>query len=416
MRTHRFTSAALIAVLTTGVLVACASTTEPPGTPTTDAQPISTPGSSASCSVVHAAPTPTALAGLPPITSADFIRGPTDAPVTMVSYCDFQSQQCEEFYQALDQLTADHPKDLRIVLRPFPVPTSVVPELDKSELATKAALAASKQTKFWEMWDLLHGHYDEWRQLSPADFAKWLETNASALGLNATQFQTDIKSTAIAQESTALYETATALGISAIPTVFINGRLQQRPAFTRSGLESTIGLIALGQRQFTSCPPFDIDPSKQYTATLHTVKGEIVLRLFPDKAPLAVNSFVFLARHGWFAGATFHRVIPGFVAQAGDPSGTGQGGPGYIFDNETNVDVLFDKPGVVGMANAGPDTNGSQFFITYAPAPQLDGSYTIFGSVIEGMDVVESLTPRDPQASPDAPPGDAILGVTIEER
>ena len=179
---------------------------------------------------------------------------------------------------------------------------------------------------------------------------------------------------------------------------------------------STISLIALGPRQFKTCPPFDVDPSKQYLATLHTAKGDIVIRLFADQAPLAVNSFVFLARNGWFDGVTFHRVIPGFVAQAGDPSGTGRGGPGYFFKNETHTDVLFDKPGVVGMANAGPDTNGSQFFITYAPAPQLDGGYTVFGQVVSGMDVAEGLTPRDPQASADLPPGDKILSVTIEEQ
>jgi cyclophilin family peptidyl-prolyl cis-trans isomerase len=129
-----------------------------------------------------------------------------------------------------------------------------------------------------------------------------------------------------------------------------------------------------------------------------------------------VNSFVFLARQGWFDGVTFHRVIPGFVAQAGDPSGTGTGGPGYYFANEIRTDLGFDKPGMVGMANAGPDTNGSQFFIVYAPQPKLDGSYTVFAQVIQGMDVVESLTPRDPQTSLGLPPGDKILGVTIEEK
>ena len=110
---------------------------------------------------------------------------------------------------------------------------------------------------------------------------------------------------------------------------------------------------------------------KQYIATIHTEKGDIVIQLFPDKAPLAVNSFVFLARQGWFDGVTFHRVIPGFAAQAGDPSGTGKGNPGYFFNNEIS-DLKFDKPGMVGMANSGPDTNGSQFFITFAPAAHLE--------------------------------------------
>ncbi|MGZ3716161.1 MAG: peptidylprolyl isomerase, partial [Ktedonobacterales bacterium] len=178
----------------------------------------------------------------------------------------------------------------------------------------------------------------------------------------------------------------------------------------------TIGLLALATRQFKTCPPFDIDASKQYTAIIHTEKGDILMQLYADKAPLAVNSFVFLARQGWFNGVTFHRVIPGYVAQAGDPSGTGSGGPGYYFKNEVRSDLSFDKPGVLGMANAGPDTNGSQFFITYAPETKLDGSYTIFGQVLKGMDVVESLTARDPQQTPGLPPGDKILSVSIEEK
>jgi cyclophilin family peptidyl-prolyl cis-trans isomerase len=159
-----------------------------------------------------------------------------------------------------------------------------------------------------------------------------------------------------------------------------------------------------------------ISPGKQYVATLHTEKGEIVLELYADQAPTAVNSFVFLARHGWFDGVTFHRVIPGFVAQAGDPTGTGFGGPGYAFDNEISPDLKFDRPGVLGMANSGPGSNGSQFFITLAPAPNLNGDYTIFGHVISGMDVVKGLTPRDPSQAMNLPPGDKINSVTIEEK
>lgn len=169
-----------------------------------------------------------------------------------------------------------------------------------------------------------------------------------------------------------------------------------------------------GTKQFAAAPPMLIDPAKTYTATLRTVRGDVVIQLLPDKAPITVNSFVFLARHGYFDGVTFHRVLPGFMAQGGDPTGTGTGGPGYQFANENN-DLKFDAAGIVAMANAGRDTNGSQFFITYAPKPSLDGGYTIFGRVIEGMDVVESLTPRNPDENP-ATPGDAIVSVTIEEQ
>ena len=140
----------------------------------------------------------------------------------------------------------------------------------------------------------------------------------------------------------------------------------------------------------------------------------LMLKL-PDKAPLAVNSFVFLAREGWFDNAPWHRVLEGFVAQSGDPSGTGVFGPGYLFKNETN-DLKFDQAGVVGMANSGADRNGSQFFITLAATPNLDGGYTIFGRVVEGMDVVQSLTLRDPQSGGVLPEPDLILSVTIEEK
>ena len=125
--------------------------------------------------------------------------------------------------------------------------------------------------------------------------------------------------------------------------------------------------------QYDAYPPMTIDVNKEYFATVKMANGgEFTIQLFPDKAPKTVNSFVFLAREGYFNGVTFHRVLEGFMAQGGDPTGTGGGGPGYEFENE-NSDLTFDKPGVVAMANAGLDTNGSQFFITFVPTPQLNG-------------------------------------------
>ena len=164
-----------------------------------------------------------------------------------------------------------------------------------------------------------------------------------------------------------------------------------------------------------------IDKNKQYTATIKTDQGDIVVKLFADKAPLAVNNFVFLAKNGWYDGVTFHRVLPDFMAQGGDPTGLGLGDPGYSFPNEV-TGLKFDKEGLLAMANAGPDTNGSQFFITYGPAPQLDAAdptkeanYTIFGEVISGMDVAKKLKPRDPQQRPDFT-GSVIETITIEEK
>jgi cyclophilin family peptidyl-prolyl cis-trans isomerase len=162
-------------------------------------------------------------------------------------------------------------------------------------------------------------------------------------------------------------------------------------------------------------PPIRIELTREYYARVAMENGHLfVIQLYPDKAPITVNSFVFLACKGFFDGVTFHRVLDGFMAQGGDPTGTGMGGPGYIFVNEYS-DLTFDKEGVVAMANAGPDTNGSQFFITFGPTPQLNGGYTIFGQVIEGMDVVRAITLRDPETNPSFD-GDAMESVTITEQ
>lgn len=161
-----------------------------------------------------------------------------------------------------------------------------------------------------------------------------------------------------------------------------------------------------------SAPELKIDPTRQYFATVKMANGgEFVIQLYPDRAPITVNSFVFLACKGYFNGVTFHRVLDGFMAQGGDPTGTGVGGPGYEFVNEDS-DLVFDKEGVVAMANAGRDTNGSQFFITFGPQDFLNGGYTIFGQVVQGMDVVNSITRRNPDENPNYE-GDAMEGVTI---
>lgn len=175
--------------------------------------------------------------------------------------------------------------------------------------------------------------------------------------------------------------------------------------------------VLISTKQYSSGPPMLINTTKKYTATIKMASGgEFVIELYPDKAPMTVNSFVFLAREGFFDGVTFHRVLDGFMAQGGDPTGTGMGGPGYEFAYEGS-DLAFDKAGVVAMANSGPATatNGSQFFITFVPVQQLNGGYTIFGQVTSGMDVVDALTRRDPERSPDFT-GDAIETVTITEK
>jgi cyclophilin family peptidyl-prolyl cis-trans isomerase len=157
-----------------------------------------------------------------------------------------------------------------------------------------------------------------------------------------------------------------------------------------------------------------IDPKKTYTATLHTEKGDIVIRLHADKAPRTVNNFAFLAQQGFYDGTIFHRVIANFMAQGGDPTGTGRGGPGYNFTDEFHTSLRHDKPGVLSMANAGPNTNGSQFFITHVPTPWLDNKHSVFGQVTKGMDVLLSIPERDPRNV--KAPAVSLLSVTITEQ
>jgi len=149
-------------------------------------------------------------------------------------------------------------------------------------------------------------------------------------------------------------------------------------------------------KQWNKAPEFALDLKKKYSATLTTDKGDIVLDLHADKAPVTVNNFIFLAREGYYDGTIFHRVIPGFMAQGGDPTGSGRGGPGYRFSDEFHSSLKHDKPGVLSMANAGPGTNGSQFFITYGPTPHLNNKHSVFGQVVSGMDVLEAIPERDP--------------------
>ena len=156
-----------------------------------------------------------------------------------------------------------------------------------------------------------------------------------------------------------------------------------------------------------------IDPAKKYTANLTTSKGKVVIELYADKTPTTVNNFVFLAREGYYDGTTFHRVIKDFMVQGGDPTGSGRGGPGYQFKDEFHPSLKHTGPGILSMANAGPGTNGSQFFITHIATPWLDGKHSVFGKVIEGMDVVNAIPERDPGRAKEA--GETLIKVEIVE-
>ncbi len=167
------------------------------------------------------------------------------------------------------------------------------------------------------------------------------------------------------------------------------------------------------EKSYDRPPEMNLEPGREYYAVLVTGRGTIRTRLFAEEAPETVNNFVSLARDGYFDGTTFHRVIENFMVQGGDPTGTGAGGPGYEIPDEFNPNLRHDRPGVLSMANRGPNTGGSQFFITHVPTPWLDGKHAIFGEVVDGMDVVYAIPERDPQRARE--PGETVERVEIEE-
>ncbi len=212
------------------------------------------------------------------------------------------------------------------------------------------------------------------------------------------------------------------LGIVAVIVLAIAGYFVWQalnPAVEPTVVEGERPLAALDpaarEGYYSAVPPMTIDPAKEYEAVFNMQGGgEMRLALFADAAPQTVNNFVFLAQQGFYDGTTFHRVLADFMAQGGDPTGTGAGGPGYQFADEVDNGLSFDRPGLLAMANSGPNTNGSQFFITYGVPDYLNGLHTIFGEIVAGEDVLNNITLRDPLQNPDFT-GDVIESIVIVE-
>ncbi|MBE7468882.1 MAG: hypothetical protein DPW09_07285 [Anaerolineae bacterium] len=403
------TEAAAPSSPTAEVTEAAAATEQPTAIAATN-QAAEVSGPPAACQPVDI-PTNTLIA---PVSDQEWSKGPANAPVTVIEYADFQCPGCAGIFPTVEKLRADYGDDLRIVFRHFPLLTIH----DKAMLTAEAAEAAGAQGKFWEMHDLLFERQDTWSSTPQEDMVEVLVGYAQEIGLeDMDQFKADLEKHTYQAKVQAAYDSAVNSQLSSTPSFVINqvDYPAQNFGLTYEGLDAFIKLILLRETWFDQ-PEQVIDPDKQYTATVKTEKGDIVIELYADTAPVNVNSFVFLAENGWYKGVTFHRVLPGFVAQGGDPTGLGIGFPGYRCGDEVSSSRTFDGPGVVSLANSGPNTNGSQFFITYDAVPQLNEGFTIIGRVVEGMDVAEAITPRDPQTTPDAPPGDTILDITIEEK
>lgn len=405
---NRWLALALLSVL----IAACSA---PSSAPLPTAAPWTPIGLGPTSTSAPAASSPTAgtpvpsLVPLAPISDADWSLGPRDAPVTFVMYSDFQSPGSQKLDGVLKQLMALHPQEVRLIYRPFPL----VPLHDKAALADEAAWAAAAQGAFWPMHDMLFARASEWTPMSPEAFKTWLYSAAPGLGLDAQRFRTELESRKYEANVAASYNQGVASGIPGIPYLFLNGELYTfGPSLLN--LEGRVRLILLEGRQFATYPPMQITLSGKYTARLRLNVGQVEIELWADRAPIAVNSFVFLARNGWYDGSPVFHVSPGVMVEAGDPTGTGVGGPGYTFDLETNPAWTFDRAGLVAMSSSGPGTNGSRFFVTLAPQHALDGARTIFGRVIAGLDHLTGLKSRDPLTDLLLVPEAVIQSVTIE--
>ncbi len=276
------------------------------------------------------------------------------------------------------------------------------------------------QDAFWPYHDRLYSTQNQWAALSVEDAKTFFVEQAGFLDLDTEQFLADFESEAVITKIDLNIAEALNLQLGGTPSIVVDGFIvsgQQLPTDLTGWqlyVDDSIKLADLKDRQYDEPPPMTIDVDKTYLATVKMASGdEFVIELYPKSAPQTVNSFVFLANEGWFDNVSFHRVVEGFVAQTGDPTGTGRGGPGYTIPNEIDPELTHADLGTVAMANSGPDTNGSQWYITLGDASFLDGDYTIFGRIDSGYDdVVSQLTPRDP-ADPTAPEGDIMVTIEI---
>jgi len=338
------------------------------------------------------------------------VRGPEEAKVTLIEYADFQCLACATLAGWLTRLSDEVPGGVRLVYRHYPLPKLH----DRAVVAAEVAEAAGAQGRFWAMHDLLYWRQDEWTKVPEENLLDLWVGYARELGLDTDRFRRDLESRRYRRRVLDAYQAAASIPMAGVPTLFING-VRYRGPLNRQSLSAMLQ-VAAQRPLYPAPPPMTLDLTHTYTATLVTRHGEIVIRLHPEWAPQAVNSFVFLARQGWYDGLPFHTVLPGRLAVTGDPSGTGLGGPGYYLPDEIIAALRFNRPGRVALANEGwPNTGGSQFFITAQPAPELDGRYTIFGQVVSGLEVLDALTPSrpGPEGVRDA---DLLERVIIEER
>ncbi len=398
-RKHAFLLWALFAMLT---WASCRgkATPQPTATPVLAATPTQTPFATVALSPTPVPTVPCAASkpGVSPareameyLTTYDHVLGDREhASVFLVVYSDFQCTPCATAAKILRAVQKAHADDVVLVFRHFPL----INLHDKAALAAQAAEAAARQGKFWQMHDLLFGEQTQWVSMDGDAFQRYLKDAAGRLGLDAEQFVTDMNSKEIQAIVQSAWENGINHNLPAVPLLYVNAQLYTSP-LSFNDLDTVVRLNILAARQFHTCPPVQVSPDEEISATIATNRGKITLRLYPDKAPNAVNSFVFLAEQGWYDHNRIWRDAEGRWVRSGDPSNTGYGNAGYTFALENAAGLAFDRAGQLALYSTGGVSNSSQFFITLQPLPALDGHATIFGSVTSGMHVLQSLTTGD---------------------
>ena len=359
---------------------------------------------------------------LPPVTDDDYSIGPDDAALTFIVYSEPQCPYCAQLDPILDEFQALYPDDVRVVFRLRPFPETFH---NKSILASQAMVAAGMQGKFDEFRKFIFERQyqdtsdpdqaalpetDFWSGLEPADFDGWLKEQVPALGIDADQLISDMHSDEVVAKVKADQDAADSLGITGTPTLMINGYQYQAQRDIRT-FSIFLRLLKNQAIVMDTCPPTVIDATKKYTATITTNQGDIKVELYPDKAPTAVNSFVYLAQQGWYNNLPII-AYEDFVL-SGDPTSTGFGNAGYAYLDEPN-DLIYDQPGMLSTYSPYPGygLNGSMFFINKTVRTDTN-TYTIFGKVIEGLDILDKFTTLNDYIFETVP--DKVLEVTVTE-
>lgn len=342
------------------------------------------------------------------ITPTDHVRGPEEALITMLVYSSFDCADCVTLSLSMNDLVKAH-EDTRYVFRHFATEGKAL----QAAMATETAAALGGEEAFWALHDLLLTERGNWVGSSEEAFTAWLEAAAGQIGLDQAAFSAALTARTYENRVQEQVSTARGAGISQAPVMAINDFAISAPPVKLASL-NLLREAFLPARLYHQAPPMVIDPAKNYRAWLETSKGMIVVDLFADIAPQTVNNFAYLSCSGYYDNVIWHRVIEGFVAQTGDPSGTGLGGPGYTIPDENITDAYlargmsFNRAGLLAMAKSNaPNSARSQFFFTMGPATHLDSGFTIFGEIMEGLDVLDELLRYEARGV--TPPAEGIV-------